>query len=88
LVAASEPATGSATSVRRVFVKSTVPLTTRLLTVDVPLAAVTLPVRSPVTLPVTFPVTLPVTLPVPFPVRPPTKPVVAVTVVPTVPLLG
>ena len=82
LLAASESAVGVVMLTSFVFVKSAVPLTTRLFRVVVPVAAVTLPVRAPVTLPVTLPVRFPVTLPVTLPVRAPTKPVVAVTVVP------
>ena len=58
------------------------PLIVTSLKEDVPVDAVTFPVKLPVTFPVTLPVKLPVTLPVTAPVRPPTKPTVAVTVVP------
>jgi len=58
------------------------PLMVTSLKEDVPVDAVTLPVKLPVTLPVTAPVCVPAVLPVTSPVRLPTKPVEAVTVVP------
>ena len=60
------------------------PLMVTSLNEEVPLEAVTLPVRSPVTLPTTAPVCVPAVLPVTAPVRPPTKPVLAVIVVPVI----
>ena len=68
-MAASVSEEGAAKLVRAVSVKSTVPFTTRLLTVVVPLDAVKFPVTSPVMFPVIFPVTFPVTFPVMLPAK-------------------